>query len=340
MIRTHVVTRFWWAFLAAGALAVFLAVGLPAMLSKGADHLDAPGLTSPGLDGRLDIADVFAFQSPSTGADTVLIMTVNPLTASGDAGTFRSGASYDFKIDNRGGAKEEITLNISFGPVTGGVQSVTLSSVPAGFVAARTTGTNIAVATPGGGTGTLRADTFEDPFFFDLVGFLGGLAFCGGSQFDFFAGLNVSAIVLEVPSASLGPDNIGVWARTELAGTQIDRLGRPAINTVFIPAGSKNAFNAGEPRRDDPDFRGHVVATLLALGNSKSRANRLANFLLPDILTINTASTAGFLNGRQLADDVIDAELILITGGASTGDCVPANDAAFLAVFPYLAAAN
>ena len=354
MSGTNVLTRFWWAFIVVGALAVILAVGLPAMLSKGADHLDAPGLTSPGGDGRLDIADVYAFQSPTTGADTVLIMTVNPLTPGGSAGTFNDSASYDLKIDNKGGAKEELTFNITFGPVIGGAQSVTLRRVPrkgaGSILATGLTGTTITFTAPGGGTGILRADTFDDPFFFDLLPLLGvGRSFCDGGQFDFFAGppaFNVSTIVLELPSASLlsksGKPNIGVWARTELAGTQIDRMGRPVINTVLIPTGSKDAFNAGEPRRDKKDFRRDVVGTLLALGNSKKTAKTLSKVLLPDTLTVDTSSSAGFLNGRQLADDVIDGALILVvpSGPGSTGDCVPANNAAFLTTFPYLAAAN
>jgi hypothetical protein len=60
--------------------------------------------------------------------------------------------------------------------------------------------------------------------------------------------------------------------------------------------------------------------------------------LLPDILTIDVASPAGFLNGRKPADDVIDAELGLITEGFVTTDCVGSNDKAFPSTFPYLAA--
>ena len=51
--------------------------------------------------------------------------------------------------------------------------------------------------------------------------------------------------MLEVPSSSLHPNNNGVWAHTVLRGEQIDRMGRPAINTVFIPLGSKNALFLG-----------------------------------------------------------------------------------------------
>jgi hypothetical protein len=133
--------------------------------------------------------------------------------------------------------------------------------------------------------------------------------------------------------------NIGVWARTELNGQQIDRMGRPAINTVFIPAAKKDAFNFGIPSHDQRDFRGDVVNTLVSLGNSTATANALADVLLPDILTFNTASSAGFLNGRAPANDVIDAELGLISGGAIAGDCV-ANDSPFTTTFPYLAVPN
>jgi hypothetical protein len=59
--------------------------------------------------------------------------------------------------------------------------------------------------------------------------------------------------------------------------------------------------------------------------------------LLPDVIRFNTASSSGFLNGRRLQDDVIDAELGLLTGGVLTTDRV-GNDSVFLNQFPYLAA--
>jgi len=39
----------------------------------------------------------------------------------------------------------------------------------------------------------------------------------------------------------------------------------------------------------------------------------------PDILTYDTSSSAGFLNGRQFSDDVIDAELNLEVASGRTG---------------------
>jgi hypothetical protein len=125
-------------------------------------------------------------------------------------------------------------------------------------------------------------------------------------------------------------------------------MGRPAINTVFIPnnifepVGSepsqRNAFNAGKPQHDQRDFRSEVVDTL-EIFYGAGNAEGLADILLPDILTVDFSGTAGFLNGRQLADDVIDIELGIVTNGAVTTDCVD-NDSAFSGTFPYLAPAN
>jgi len=336
--------------------ALALVFGLVAVPGSAADHLDAPGLTPPGGDTRLDITDVYAFQSPSNPGNTVLIMGVNPLAGVLNNGTFRSGAAYAFKIDSNGDAREDLTFTIRFSaPNDQLVQRVRLVSETENgddsdddlLLAKGKTGQNISI--PGGGM--LRAGVFDDPFFFDLAGFLAA-DFCtpGDTRPNFFAGLNISAIVLEVPSSWLGSNNIGVWARTVLDKKQIDRMGRPAINTVFIPnnpfepSGSepsqRNAFNAGRPKNDQRDFRGEVVDTLeIFYGPGSSTAQALADILLPDILTVDTSDPAGFLNGRGLADDVIDAEYGLVTGGAVTTDCV-ANDSTFSTSFPYLASPN
>ena len=336
-----------------GLTALALLFGTVSLPSQAADHLDAPGLTPPGGDTRLDITDVHVFQSPSNTSSTVLVMAVNPLAGILNNGTFHPGASYDFMIDTNGDAREDLTYKVAFStPDASLVQNVMLRKVPAlGESAVLARGqTSQAISVMGGGM--LQAGVFDDPFFFDLLAFLGagGRSFCDGSEVDFFLGLNVSAIVLEVPSASLGTSSIGVWARTELNNQQVDRMGRPAINTVFIPnnpfepsgtePSQKNAFNSGKPRHDQRDFRGEVEDTLeIFYGVGNPTVDALANFLLPDILTIDTSMATPFPNGRGLADDVIDIELGIVTNGLVTSDCV-ANDSAFSATFPYLAPAN
>src|SRR5919109_5340693 len=207
-------------------MALALAFGLVAVPSQAADHLDAPGLTPPGGDTRLDITDVYAFQSPSNPGNTVLVMGVNPLAGVLNDGTFRYGASYEFKIDSDGDAKEDLTYKVTFSAPDGSLQQgVTLRKIPAhggGTVLAKgQTDNNISI--PGGGW--IRAGVFDDPFFFDLIAFL-NVTFCDPGT-NFFQGLNISAIVLEVPSSWLGSSNVGVCARTVLNDQQIDRMGRP-----------------------------------------------------------------------------------------------------------------
>ena len=119
------------------------------------------------------------------------------------------------------------------------------------------------------------ASLFDDPFFFDLDAFKGmdhasGAVreFNDGFENNFFEGFNVTAIVLEVPNTIFRSQHIGVWATTtEAHGLQVDRMGLPAINTVFIrpnrfyhPGGNfKNAFNFGHPFFDRADFLAEVV---------------------------------------------------------------------------------
>jgi len=339
-----------------GLLVIVLAVGLVALPAGAADHLDAPGLTSPGGDGRLDINDIYAFQSPENPNNTVLIMTVNPAASAISPDTFHPNAYYQFLVDyDQDSNDRDATITFRFGkPDSAGQQQIMVSTKGNKGPDLEATGmTNQVITFPSGVGGQVKvfAGLFDDPFFFDLHAFLGtdGRTFCDGNQMDFFAGLNVSAIVLEGPSDLFRNDNIGVWARTMLNGDQIDRMGRPAINTVFIPsnpfepgeASQKNAFNAGKPRQDQRNFRSEVVDTLaIFYPAGDPTIDALADILLPDLLTINTASADGFLNGRGLADDVIDAELGLVTNNAVTSDCVDANDREFSPGFPYLAPAN
>ena len=371
------------ALLTIGVVAIAFAVGLAAVPTRAADHLDAPGVK---VDGRLDINDVYAFQSPSNAANTVLIMTVNPAAGVLSPKAFHPNASYQFLIDGSDDAKPDTTIEIDFGKVKNGKQEVELElEGPSGEAEAEgKTGMDVQIDINGEdnddrgednddegeendneGGGMLHAGLFDDPFFFDLANFNLGAKFCGAAGGlpvkNFFLGLNVSAIVVEVPSTWLGPNMIGVWARTVMGGNQIDRMGRPAINTVFIPpnpfeAGStlpgnpEDMFNATKPKDDVATWTGEVVNSLTFLfslndatdpnpGDDAAAIQGLANILLPDILTVDTSSSAGFLNGRALADDVIDAELGIITEGLIPSDCVT-NDSAFPGSFPYLAAKN
>ncbi len=339
---------------AAAALTVLFVQRSGPTPARAADHLDAPNLTPPGGSVQTDITDLYAFRSPANPANSVLVLNVNGVI--GGNLTFGQGVpgvkgtkpiSYVYYVDNDGDAQPDVALKVRFGaPDANGVQHFEVKRghevlIPMGLGTTSGFASTPTIVTHDGVTAF--AGRRDDPFFFDLAAFRNNLQFCpGGVGTDFFLGKNVSSIVLELPSRMLtrGHDpKIGVWAATRAGTTQIDRMGRPAINTVFMHGDRKNQFNAGVPADDQRDFRGDVVDTLLSLGNSQARADALADVLLPDILTFDTSSSAGFLNGRRLSDDVIDAELGLITNGAVTTDCV-ANDSTFLGTFPYVGAPN
>jgi len=233
-----------------------------------------------------------------------------------------------------------------------------------------TSGSGIGTARDGA---RVFAGVRSDPFFFDLTGFIGTLFKIGsdnlkvidGNASDFFTPLNTNAVVIEVPDDSIGATNIGVWGTTSFwngsSWTAADQMGRPAINTVFntklvdANAGqTKNRFNTTPPSQQatafDGLFRTNVIATLTNINHKLgtdvafgctdydgATAAFLAGILLPDVITYNVTTPANgeALNGRALADDVIDAELGITTNGCVTSDGVPAHDD-YLTSFPYL----
>ena len=343
-------------FIVMAVVMLAMVLGLAALGAGAADHLDAP-IVKP--DGRLYINDVYAFVH---GDNTVLVMTVNPAAGVLSPTTLRStpGTRYEFAIDNDGDYMEDAVLKLRADrPQKSGRQRVQLywQDVDAGTqrrIGAGLSDKNLSLRTGGWFYVGLR----DDPFFFDLQAFrdqIGGAGgsrtFCDGNEVDFFAGLNGTAIVVEIPSDLLDSDDgmINVWARTVNRMTVVDRMGKPALNTVFIDAADKDAYNATTPA-NDPAMWGDRFKAVLGLfgGYDDATAGVITGLLLPDVLTLDTNSTNGFvgtLNGRQLAEDVIDFELTVVTGGligapGIPGDCVNMNDQPFMTNFPYLAEPN
>lgn len=302
---------------------------------RAADHLDAPLIRQ---DLGLDLLDFYAFQSPQTPGNTVFILTTNPLSGVASEDVFSTGGSFELRIDEDADAQEDSVYTVKFGkPESTGRQKMTVALKGSSDKFKAKGATRTALDLPNGGK--ILAAKFDDPFFFDFIGFRAGFQFSPETSHNFFRGFDVMGIVLEVPSSTFPSQNIGAWATTTRKRKQFDRNGRPAINSVLIPGPSKNAFNVGHPSDDVADFRSIMVTSIEGLGRTTQDAEGLADILLPDILTLDTANPAGFLNGRRLEDDVVDAELNLLTNGAITTDNVD-NDTTFLTVFPYLAPPN
>ena len=110
-------------------------------------------------------------------------------------------------------------------------------------------------------------------------------------------------------------------------------MGRPAINTVFNPAADKDLFNQTRPpqpgdRRPAASSCTNVINTLKFFSSLDTRgrvlataqAAALAGVLIPDVLAYSRVEPLPApLNGRALADDVIDVELNITTGGDPLG---------------------
>jgi len=140
--------------------------------------------------------------------------------------------------------------------------------------------------------------------------------------------------------------------------TQKDLLARPSIGIVFNsnPA-DKDAFNVSMPSTAAATFQSKFQARLLALNPGYTTnllgqtATAFTTLLANDVLNVSTTGATTFytsptqlLTGRNLSEDVIDAELKLAFGGPTglsnpglISDNVNGNDKPLLTTFPYLA---
>ena len=360
------------------ALAI-VALAAPAVV-QAADHLDAPGkFQSPRGRHDADINDVYAF--PADATHTVLALTTHPAlgvvttqTAYATDVVYKINvasatmtAKHDDDVDEDDAVSS--SFNVRFGAVRkDGTQSYKVTKVEHGDRRVIARGRTGQTTVKRDGNVKTFAGPRSDPFFFDLDAFnntvqaTGGRSFCAAGQgVDFFAKFNTNAIVLQLPNEELGASKVNIWGSTMSPDgkVQYDRMGRPAINTVFN--GFKKVFNSGvdndknefndivNPADDRTagggKFRQNVITVLQEFSSlsgtayTDAEAAGLADVLLPDVLPYDTAnpSTNGVFNGRSPADDVIDTELNVVTKGAVPTDCVgPHTD--YQTVFPYLGA--
>ena len=315
-------------------------------------HYSGPNFGFPHGDARLDLTDLYAFPKPGDAGKSILIMNVHPSASVNPLGRttaepFASDALYELKIDTNGDALTDITYRVKFSPYKKGAQAAKLVRVVSEQGAETGDGgqTILEGASVSMGREALVTDAGDyrffagwrsDPFFFDTQGALNDLKFTGE---DFFADKNVCSITLEVPNSALGRQNLGLWART-LDGTggkwvQADRGARPQQG-VFLTGTESAAYLVSEPSGDSRFVPVFAHSLEHAGGYTPQEAQRVAETLLPDILTYDPNRPASFPNnGRTLTDDAVDVFLPILTNGKVKGDKVgPHSD--LLGEFPYL----
>ena len=177
------------------------------------------------------------------------------------------------------------------------------------------------------------------------------------------------------PGTDSGPQN----PAPPTLGTQIDRMGRPAVNTALNNAfnpdatsagAAKDAYNHDQGQATWPATYSAEFAKNLAIidsvdgtcgnqaGFKHGAGYGLAPILADDQLYVNTAGTActeflgvefnalGLTNtdcgGRRPNDDVMDETYSLLALGTPAGvtDSAPSPASPATATFPYLAAAH
>jgi hypothetical protein len=337
--------------------AVLLATLTTAPLTPASDQRDTSALANFARGG-VDISDLYVFRSPANANNTVLMMTLGSFVGTKTKAAFKPGVHYEFRIDTNFDFSTDLIISVRFkAPRADGKQKV-LVALNQGFdstveLASGDTDTNL----PLEGGGQFKAGVFDDPFFFDQIGFDSafiegkpGFPRPPGTAKNFYGPTaNVLAIVMEIPSASIAPVStvVGIWARTAQRGVQFDRCGLPFINVMLIPpvpradrslGDRRKAFNRGLPINDEAEFGDDMKSVLVnpdgPYHRTEQDANALLNLLMPDLLFFQLGNPNGFGtllstpggtvlgNGRRLSDDVTDTLFNFLTNGATPTDNV------------------
>ena len=194
----------------------FLTLGLTAVVAGGllftngvfaADHGEAPGA---GADPAADIADFYTWHTEDSvvGRDHVRgrrcrcarCTTPRPL--------------YTIHIDTDFDQVSDFDIHARFGEDADGNWGVQFTGLP-GADGVVEGAVDEALDGGGGGDGPGPGPP-TTPFFFDLQGFQDtlGSGLISFTATDFFAGLNVTAVVVEFPTAELGSTTFQTWATT------------------------------------------------------------------------------------------------------------------------------
>ena len=217
--------KFW--VLALGAVVVATAVTTAIWA---ADHKDSPAVER---DPATDIADVYAFRR---GDNLVVAMTVQNLSISGSAtDLFNPRARYQLFVDNTDNSvlAANATITVTFSgsnPQMFSVAGLTASPIVGACTGFGNAGSPVVTTS---GSIKVFAGPRDDPFFFDLAGFREFLAGTytpaaglrsgtTGLPRNAFAGLNVAAIVIELPiiavtgQATPNTGTIRAWGATSV----------------------------------------------------------------------------------------------------------------------------
>ena len=329
------------------------------------NHFTGLSLGPPLGDQRLDLCDLYAFQSPTDPTRTAIILNANPR-----ADALHPDAIYRLNIDNDGDLLTDIAISYVFSKPEGDKQTVSVF-VAKGAEArsAEVVGTKViadAEVSFGpkpnivrSGATTFCAGARSDAFFFDFDGIKNLFDTSGGRNFtaphlggkspwtgvDSNTKANVFSTTIEMPTSELGANSaIRIWGRCSLRENgklnHVDRAGHPSVSSFFNTDDTKLEYNASEPVNDVRRWTDQFVHLLGHTGGytrDEAIAAIHAEGILPDMLTFDPSKPAKYPNGRVFTDDVINTRLAFL----SKGDIPPTGlkpHTDVLREFPYLGA--
>ena len=300
------------------------------------NHFTGLSLGPPLGDQRLDLCDLYAFQSPTDPSRTVIILNANP-----NADALHPDAIYRLNIDNDGDLLTDTALSYVFSKPQNGKQTFNvLLAKGAESRSAEAIGTKIVADAEvsfgpkpnlvKAGDYTFFAGSRSDAFFFDFDGIKNLFDIRGKRNFtephlsgkspwtgvDSNTEANVFSMVVELPTSELAPKpEVHIWGR-------------------------RSVRQDGKPVNDRRRWLDQFVHLMGHTGNY-SREEAITEIdkerTLPDVLSFDPSQPAKYPNGRVFTDDVIDYRLAFLTKGeCPSSGLKPHTD--ILREFPYLGA--
>lgn len=189
-------------------IAVVAAVMFPS-IAVAADHAEAP---LAGADPAADITDLYAWHDAN---HVYAALGFAGLSEAGAPATYDADILYTIHIDQDGDHIADLDVLIRFGQNAAGEWGVQAENLPG----ASGTVSGPVESTLESGNAMLYSGPRDDPFFFDLTGYIDTLS-TGSISFDStrdsLAGTNITAVVvaMDIDTASGGNNNIQIWATT------------------------------------------------------------------------------------------------------------------------------
>ena len=326
------------------------------------NHFTGLSLGPPLGDQRLDLCDLYVFQSPADPARTVIILNANP-----NADALHPDAIYRLNIDTDGDLLADIAVSYVFSPPQNGKQTVNVF-VAKGAEARSVEAVGTKIIADGevsfgpkpnimkAGNYTVFTGSRSDAFFFDFDGIKNLYSPLGERNFtslqvgvkhpwtgiDSNTEANVFSTAVELPTSELGGKAVRIWGRCSLRRDgkliHVDRAGHPSVSSFFNTDDTKEEYNASEPVNDRKRWLEQFIHLMGHTGNY-TREEAIAAIdsegTLPDVLSFDPSKPALYPNGRVFTDDVINYRLAFLT----KNECPPTGlkpHTDTLREFPYL----